>query len=61
MPQNAGNHSILQGLLDAGALGFKSFMSPAGESHDSPIAKPCGRHWASKESNSDTLAHTKSR
>lgn len=31
VPQNAGNYSVLQGLLDAGALGFKSFMSPAGE------------------------------
>ena len=32
IPENAHNHSILQGLLDAGALGFKSFMSPSGES-----------------------------
>lgn len=30
MPMNANNHSILAGMLDAGALGFKSFMSPAG-------------------------------
>ncbi len=31
IPFNAGNHSTLQGMLDAGALGFKSFMSPSGE------------------------------
>ena len=35
VPQNAANHSVLQGLLDAGALGFKSFMSPSG-AHWSP-------------------------
>lgn len=27
---NAGDHSVLQGMLDAGALGFKSFMVPSG-------------------------------
>ena len=29
-PGNAHNVSVLQGMLDAGALGFKSFMSPSG-------------------------------
>lgn len=29
IPLNAANHSVLQGLLDGGALGFKSFMSPS--------------------------------
>ena len=29
-PGNAHNASVLQGMLDAGALGFKSFMSPSG-------------------------------
>lgn len=27
---NAGDHAVLQGMLDAGALGFKSFMVPSG-------------------------------
>ena len=31
VPSNAANHSLLQGMLDAGALGFKSFMSPSGQ------------------------------
>ena len=30
VPENAANATVLQGLLDAGALGFKSFMSPSG-------------------------------
>ena len=30
VPANAGNLTTLQGLLDAGALGFKAFMSPSG-------------------------------
>ena len=29
-PQNSGNPDQLQGLLDAGALGFKCFLSPSG-------------------------------
>lgn len=29
-PDNARNASVLLGMLDAGALGFKSFMSPSG-------------------------------
>ena len=29
-PGNAGNASVLQGLVQAGALGFKSFLSPSG-------------------------------
>ena len=31
VPQNAGDHSVLQGMLDAGALGFKSFMIATGQ------------------------------
>ena len=27
---NAGDHALLQGMLDSGALGFKSFMVPSG-------------------------------
>ena len=39
VPNNAANHSVLDGLLDAGALGFKSFMSPAGDySHHPSIS-----------------------
>ncbi len=30
VPENAHDPALLQGLLDHGALGFKSFMSPAG-------------------------------
>ncbi|CAL8462109.1 g1640 [Coccomyxa elongata] len=30
VPENAGDHSMLRGMLDAGALGFKSFMIPSG-------------------------------
>ncbi|KAL0052815.1 hypothetical protein WJX82_008241 [Trebouxia sp. C0006] len=30
VPENAHDPALLQGLLDQGALGFKSFMSPAG-------------------------------
>ncbi len=30
VPQNAGDYSVLQGMLDAGALGFKSFMIATG-------------------------------
>lgn len=29
-PVNAGNESVLLGMLQAGVLGFKSFMSPSG-------------------------------
>ena len=30
VPENALDHDLLQSMLDNGALGFKSFMSPAG-------------------------------
>lgn len=30
VPENAHDHALLQSMLDNGALGFKSFMSPAG-------------------------------
>lgn len=30
VPENAANHTALGALLDAGALGFKSFMCPSG-------------------------------
>lgn len=30
VPDNAGYHSTLQAMVDAGALGFKSFMVPSG-------------------------------
>ena len=30
VPDNAGNASVLQALLQAGALGFKCFLSPSG-------------------------------
>lgn len=40
---NAANHTILKGLLDAGALGFKSFMSPSGHS-PSLLASQHGTH-----------------
>ena len=29
-PQNSGNPAQLQGMLDAGALGLKCFLSPSG-------------------------------
>ncbi len=31
VPENAHEPALLQALLDHGALGFKSFMSPAGK------------------------------
>ena len=31
VPENAAKHDVLAELLAAGALGFKSFMSPSGE------------------------------
>lgn len=31
VPENAGDHSVLRGMLDAGALGFKSFMIASGQ------------------------------
>lgn len=47
IPENAANHNVLEGLLKAGALGFKSFMSPSGiddfpnvEAHDIAAALP---------------------
>lgn len=30
VPENAANHTLLSEMLDAGALGFKSFMCPSG-------------------------------
>ena len=30
VPDNAGYHSTLQAMVDAGVLGFKSFMIPSG-------------------------------
>jgi hypothetical protein len=30
-PENAADHQVLADLVAAGALGFKSFMSPSGE------------------------------
>ena len=30
VPDNAGQHTTLQAMLDAGVLGFKSFMIPSG-------------------------------
>ena len=30
VPDNAGHHSTLQAMVDAGVLGFKSFMIPSG-------------------------------
>ncbi len=33
VPDNAANHSVLRDMLDGGALGFKSFMSPSGDPH----------------------------
>ncbi|KAK3272117.1 hypothetical protein CYMTET_19568 [Cymbomonas tetramitiformis] len=30
VPENAGNHSVLEALLAKGAVGFKAFMSPSG-------------------------------
>ncbi|KAK9811373.1 hypothetical protein WJX72_002753 [[Myrmecia] bisecta] len=40
VPENAANHSVLQGMLDAGALGFKSFMSPSGINDFENVARP---------------------
>jgi hypothetical protein len=30
VPENAGDHAVLAGMVEAGALGFKSFISPSG-------------------------------
>ena len=30
VPDNAGHHTTLQAMVDAGVLGFKSFMIPSG-------------------------------
>lgn len=30
VPDNAGHHTTLQSMVDAGVLGFKSFMIPSG-------------------------------
>lgn len=38
VPENAHDPALLQGLLDHGALGFKSFMSPAGALHSAHAA-----------------------
>jgi len=31
VPDNAGHHNTLQAMVDAGVLGFKSFMIPSGK------------------------------
>ena len=38
VPDNAGQHTTLQAMVDAGVLGFKSFMIPSGAPRDSYLA-----------------------
>ena len=41
VPENAHDPALLQSLLDHGAAGFKSFMSPAGPFQNDPL---CTKH-----------------
>ena len=34
VPDNAGQHTTLQAMVDSGVLGFKSFMIPSGAPRD---------------------------
>jgi allantoinase len=40
VPDNAGHHTTLQAMVDAGVLGFKSFMIPSGAA----TRQPCDHH-----------------
>ena len=45
VPDNAGHHNTLQAMVDAGVLGFKSFMIPSGVAPCWPLKAPycvCG-------------------
>lgn len=41
IPENSNNHSVLEGILTSGALGFKSFMSPSGANFLTVFAVLC--------------------
>lgn len=56
VPDNAGDSAVLQGMLDAGAMGFKSFMIESGRGggpvpeHPSPRPHWSGTMWMSSAS-----------